>query len=1264
MLEITANDIALLNDEHLRSVVARLCEAELRQRGYSAVHVTWGGNQNAADGGIDVRVALPPESAIDGYVPRPPTGFQVKAQDMPASAIAEEMLPNGAIRPSIQALADQAGAYIIVSSQGSVADTALTSRREAMTEATKNIPNVSRLHIDFYDRTRVASWVRSHAGLIPWVRKLVGRAADGWQSYGAWAFDPDGAAAEYLLDEKLRVHWAGHGTDQGLSATQGLKQMRSALEQPRQVLRLVGLSGMGKTRLIQALFDDRVGEASLDPALALYTDVADGPNPQPTTLASNLAATGSRAILVIDNCPPDLHRRLSEVCRQADSKLSIITVEYDIRDDQPEGTDILTLKSCSPDLIEKLVRRRYPRLSPVDAHTIAESSDGNARIALVLADTVKPGETIAGLKDEQLFHRLFRQRHEHDESLYRIAQACALVYSFQGDDLSDSATAELIRLGRLIGITPQEVFHGVAELQRRDLVQRRSVWRSVLPHAIANRLAATALQNLPYATLESEFVVGSTERLMRSFSRRLGYLGTSQEAIAIVHQWLSADGLLGKVAELDDLGRAMFQNVAPAAPEHALAALERAIHGEDAAKRGKEYVNLLRSLAYDAPLFDRAAKLLVTILTTADVTRQGGATRIFVSLFHLFGSGTHATIEQRISIIKFLLDSADEKRRSLGVLALKAVLEGLHFSPVSTFDFGARSRDFGYRPNSPDEVQHWFNTALRLVETVACSGGPAASHARAALAVQFRGLWLRAVSDDEIARVCTLIHVHHSWPDGWLAVRQSLDLDGKGCKPERLAKLVAIERALRPADLAQKVRAVVFPLRSQYIDFDEFESHGTEDSPKRRARTEALAQELGKAVAMDDAVFVELLHELVSSNGLRRWSFGRGLVDGASDRAGMWQRLVAALGATEEAAWRLEVMSGFLHELRTIDPVLTTALLDDAVEHDVLAPHYPYLQVAAALEASDVARLKRSVTVGRVPAIAYRCLAMGCTADTIPPPELRELLLGIAGLASGNNIAIEVLDMRLRSDKERKLDIAQELIDTGRKLIEQIVFTENDDPDDHARGEIAIICLTGEEGAAVVTEICARLKRAVENRETSADSHSHLLVGLFTAQPAAALDGLLGGDEKALEWGIRVFQEAGSSRSHPLAAVSEEDLLRWCEVEPKTRYPAMANLITFSQPGSENTHPCWTSIALRLLEKSPDPGAILRVFKSHFVPEEGWVGSLSSMLESKAVLLDQLNTFPELQDLIAAFKIDVQRWIDQERRRESSLYRGADESFE
>ena len=66
----------------------------------------------------------------------------------------------------------------------------------------------------------------------------------------------------------------------------------------------------------------------------------------------------------------------------------MITVEYDIREDQPEGTEVFELEPSSIDLIEKLAKHRFPHLSPVDLRTIAEFSGGNARIAIALAGTI------------------------------------------------------------------------------------------------------------------------------------------------------------------------------------------------------------------------------------------------------------------------------------------------------------------------------------------------------------------------------------------------------------------------------------------------------------------------------------------------------------------------------------------------------------------------------------------------------------------------------------------------------------------------------------------------------------------------------------------------------------------------------------------------------------------------------------------------------------------------------------------------------------
>jgi len=358
-----------------------------------------------------------------------------------------------------------------------------------MAEAVANLPNAADLVLEFYDRTRLASWVRQHPGLIPWVHDKIGRPLRGWHSYGPWAYEPEGTGVEFLLEDTLRVQ-TGHQDDgNGLPTLAGIARIRDLLREPEKVIRLIGLSGVGKTSLVQALFDSRIGERALNPALALYTDMSDDPDPQPIGMVSDLLAGDARGIVVVDNCAPDLHP------------------EYDIREDEPEGTEVFDLLPSSEELVERLIKRRFPDLSAIDARTAAEFSGGNARIAIALAATVGSHETLSGLADRELFQRLFQQRHEHDAGLLQAAQACALVYSFEGETLAGE-DAELPRLAALISAEPAALFRAVSELLRRDLVQRRGVWRAVLPHAIANRLAAAALQDIPFTAIEAQLING------------------------------------------------------------------------------------------------------------------------------------------------------------------------------------------------------------------------------------------------------------------------------------------------------------------------------------------------------------------------------------------------------------------------------------------------------------------------------------------------------------------------------------------------------------------------------------------------------------------------------------------------------------------------------------------------------------------------------------------------------------------------------------
>jgi hypothetical protein len=246
------------------------------------------------------------------------------------------------------------------------------------------------------------------------------------------------------------------------------------------------------------------------------------------------------------------------------------------------------------------------------------------------------------LSDADLFKRLFQQRHDPDTSLLAIAQASSLVYSFEGEKLSGDG-AELPVLGSLVGKSADDVYAAAAELKRRDLLQERGPWRAVLPHAIANNLAKLALQNIPLSRIKEALVEKASERLLRSFSRRLGYLDGNKEAKAIVESWLAPDGLLSDVTSLDELGQAIFNNIAPVVPDAVLSALEHALSGADEEKlrRCKHFVRLLRSLAYETIYFERAVALLIKFarLPGESDPPSNDAASVVASLFPILLSG-------------------------------------------------------------------------------------------------------------------------------------------------------------------------------------------------------------------------------------------------------------------------------------------------------------------------------------------------------------------------------------------------------------------------------------------------------------------------------------------------------------------------------------------------------------------------------------------------------------------------------------------------
>jgi hypothetical protein len=1018
---------------------------------------------------------------------------------------------------------------------------------------------------------------------------------------------------------------------------------------------------VGKTRLVQALFDDRVGQFALAPDLAIYTNLSDDPSPQPTAVSTELVAQQRRQVLIVDNCTPELHRRLAEVCTRDESRVSLLTVEYDVREDQPEGTDVFELRPSSDDLIEKLLQRRVTGLSQVNARSIATFASGNARVALALARTVDSHESVASLKDAELFERLFRQRHQSSSSLLLSAQACSLVYSFQGEDLGTGAEAELSKLAAVVGKDARTLYADVAELKRRDLVQQRGVWRALLPHAIANRLADMALENISYEDFE-QLVGSASARLLKSISRRLGYLHTSPAAQNIVKRWLADDGLLGRVEQLNETGRAMLNNVAPVDPTGAIDAIERAMlraRQEGKILSGEEFRTLLLSLAFEAELFDRCVELILDLIEFEEPGPYSNQVRnSFPSLFHVLLSGTHATIEQRCKVVDGLLNSTSEVKRELGFKSLEAMLQTSGFSSVHRFEFGGRSRDYGWHPKSRQDVVHWFQSVLALCASHDVRNGANSSRVRSILGTHLRSLWTEAGLQDEVEAICRKFQERRFWPEGWTGIRSIRRWREDPLSVEEDTKLTRIEATLSPQTLAQQVRARV--LRSVRDAYDDIDFHDYEAQHERH-RQQLIA--LGRTLTAEGEVLDGLMGELTLCNtGVTLGPLTKGLVDATSSQRALWDKLVASFRSADSAQRSTESLACYLYNLQSVDAELTEELLTQCLNDPLLSEWFPYFQNRVMISEAGLQRLKDSLARRGAPAERYRGLGWNNKLDDSVTLELIPLILRLEG---GFDVALETVHMRIVQLRQDKEALSPELVTAGRIVVEACEFDGRLNHDAHPLEEVIEACLDSADAIPIVEMLLARLREARANYSLRFTEENRILGALFAAQPTVLLNNIFVPERQDEQTGLRGFFDQDDLLGSPLDRIPQRTLLAWCDEDSSVRYPLIAaRMVPFVKiPNSDK--PQWKPAALALLERAPNKIEVLKHYIDRFEPMS-WLGSRSATWEANARLLDHfenhldidLATFARLQ------REELRRLLDDMKREELASEKRENERFE
>ena len=708
----------------------------------------------------------------------------------------------------------------------------------------------------------------------------------------------------------------------------------------------------------------------------------------------------------------------------------------------------------------------------------------------------------------------------------------------------------------------------------------------------------------------------------------------------------------------------LVRHLAPVVPSTVLDLIERlsGSSGLDELKQREcpnrqSIMSLLRKLAWFPEHFRRAA-LLLSRFIQAELSNddRNQDTSYLEQLFWPLLSGTKARPQERRKVVEEMLSAPDSLSQNTGMIALRGMLQAGQFTSSHDFSFGARAVDFGWHPETAADYQDWYGGALEIAGRLALSESGLRNAARQAIAEQLRGLWCLGYVFDQLEEAAVSIGADEHWPEGWLAVGRTLRRDSERMEESLVARLLALQERLAPTGVRERVQSYVLTPAHKVTDA----RHGRTAQDYTQAFEAVVddARRLGRETGRDRELFEALWSELFGPNAHQANWFGEGLAETMLDLSEAWAHLLDRYGAIEHEQRNPALLSGFIRGAAARDKVKVEGFLDDAVCDQLLGHVFPFLQVSFEIDEAGIRRLIDSIEAGLAPPHVYWNLVLGRTTESIPPTDLSRIVLGIAGLPDGQDIAMEILSMHFhgQSDNQSRMDAS--ILDCGRQLLRSYPLDQLQHITDYRLAAIAKICLRGDDAAEDSALICRRIADASTERLIHSVELSGFVEAMLSLHPLVALDCWLEG--KPDTWGRQAGRwVADIEDRNPLGKVPPPILLEWAQRNPDTRFSKLASVIPALV--NEDNATAWSETALALLSAAPDRAAVLRGLTARLHPS-GWSGSLADILEQRRPLIQHFldDEDPAVRQVAREFGDALLTDIAAERSREVNR----DERFE
>ena len=504
-----------------------------------------------------------------------------------------------------------------------------------------------------------------------------------------------------------------------------LQAVQRQILENKKVLRLLGLSGMGKTHLVNEAF----GEDDSQKTHYLYIDCYSYDFNDFRAKLDWLFTNYREAYLVFDNCDQELHQKIINRRRERQGSNPILTVYNDPMEELSGGSaTYLMMEQAYDDVVEHILSELPSPDRQVDLDKIKDFSGGVPMIARLLVQGIKNEQGIGLITDASLMDKILGVKKESEERA--VLQALSL-FSVVGYRDEHTGQMAFIAKHRLISTVAGDDERRVAVFDRtiqsylqRGIIEVKGRLVGVRPTPIALYLfkewLSTCSPDSLYRIIKDIQASPFAYPLTEAFCAQFRYMGKSARARQLLAEVAGPTSRLACVKEVfSEQGSRLFRSLVEVDPEVVAQTLETVIGGmttEDLGRLDEGLSNIIRTiekLCFEPSTFTRGAQMLLR-LATAEVDLPYGSNVLdsFTRLFPVFLPATAASLTARLSFLKDLHEQPDQQRFLVKALSCVMQVRGFYMCGAEVRGL-ERLNNYSARTN--EEIEEYLRGGLDLL---------------------------------------------------------------------------------------------------------------------------------------------------------------------------------------------------------------------------------------------------------------------------------------------------------------------------------------------------------------------------------------------------------------------------------------------------------------------------------------------------------------------------------------------------------------------